>query len=88
MMNTLVRSREQERGPRRSCADGTQAFGEFKAREEPRTAAYLIWQEPFMVAGGYGTFVNDMLMRCGLVNVFDEGDARYPEIRPGGTGRG
>jgi hypothetical protein len=32
-----------------------------------------------MVAG-YGTFVNDMLARCGLVNVFDEGDARYPEI--------
>ncbi len=56
-----------------------QAFGELKAREEPRTAAYLIWQEPFMVAG-HGTFVNDMLMRCGLVNVFDEGDARYPEI--------
>ena len=32
-----------------------------------------------MVAG-HGTFVNDMLKRCGLVNVFDEGDARYPEI--------
>ncbi|MBP6391528.1 MAG: cobalamin-binding protein, partial [Flavobacteriales bacterium] len=27
-----------------------------------------------------GTFVNDMLARCGLMNVFDEGDARYPEI--------
>jgi hypothetical protein len=43
------------------------------------TAAYLIWREPFMVAG-HGTFINDMLMRCGLQNVFDEGDARYPEI--------
>ena len=45
------------------------------------TVAYLIWREPFMVAG-HGTFVNDMLQRCGLTNVFDEGDARYPEITP------
>lgn len=43
------------------------------------TVAYFIWRDPFMVAG-HGTFVNDMLKRCGLVNVFDEGDARYPEI--------
>ena len=32
-----------------------------------------------MVAG-HGTFVNDMLARCGLVNVFDADDARYPQI--------
>ena len=38
-----------------------------------------IWREPFM-AVGQGTFVNDMLERCGLMNVFDEGDARYPEF--------
>ena len=29
---------------------------------------------------GHGTFVNDMLQRCGLYNVFDADDARYPEI--------
>lgn len=56
-----------------------EAFGMLKPIEEPRTVAYFIWREPFMVAG-HGTFVNDMLARCGLVNVFDEGDARYPEI--------
>jgi len=55
------------------------AFGALKPIEEPRTVAYLIWREPFMVAG-HGTFVHDMLWRCGLINVFDEGDARYPEI--------
>lgn len=43
------------------------------------TVAYLIWREPYMGAG-HGTFVNDMLKRCGLINVFDEGDARYPEV--------
>lgn len=55
------------------------AFGALKPLEEPRTVAYFIWRDPFMVAG-HGTFVNDMLLRCGLVNVFDEDDARYPEI--------
>lgn len=55
------------------------SFAQLAIREEPRTVAYFIWQEPFMVAG-HGTFVNDMLQRCGLINVFDEGDARYPEI--------
>ncbi len=47
--------------------------------EPSRTVAYFIWREPFMVAG-HGTFVNDMLARCGLVNVFDAFDARYPQI--------
>jgi len=56
-----------------------QAFVGLHPLEEPRTATYFIWRAPFMVAG-HGTFVNDMLKRCGLVNVFDEGDARYPEI--------
>ncbi len=55
------------------------AFEGLGKREEPRTVAYLIWREPFMAAG-HGTFVDDMLQRCGLVNVFDEGDARYPEF--------
>ncbi|MEX1131798.1 MAG: helical backbone metal receptor [Flavobacteriales bacterium] len=56
-----------------------QAFAALRPREEPRTVAYLIWREPYMVAG-HGTFINDMLKRMGLINVFDEGDARYPQI--------
>ncbi len=59
--------------------DIVQGFAGLTPREEPRTVAYFIWREPYMVAG-HGTFINDMLDRCGLVNVFDEGDARYPEI--------
>ena len=57
------------------------AFAALVPMPPPLTVAYLIWREPFMVAG-HGTFVNDMLWRCGLQNVFDEGDARYPEITP------
>jgi ABC-type Fe3+-hydroxamate transport system substrate-binding protein len=41
-------------------------------------AAYLIWKDPYMVAGG-DTFINDMMNRCGFKNVFDN-LARYPAI--------
>lgn len=61
------------------AADILHGFERLRPREEPRTVAYFIWREPYMVAG-HGTFINDMLHRMGLVNVFDEGDARYPTI--------
>ncbi len=41
-------------------------------------AAYLIWNKPYMVAGGE-TFINDMMHYCGLRNIFS-GIKRYPEI--------
>lgn len=40
--------------------------------------AYLIWQQPYMAAGG-GTFIGDMLRCCGFTNVF-EGEQRYPQV--------
>jgi len=43
--------------------------------------AYLIWQKPLMVAGNH-TFIDDMLLRCGFVNVFGT-LVSYPEITPG-----
>jgi len=39
--------------------------------------AYLIWKDPWMVAGG-NTFINDMMRYCGLDNIFSSRD-RYPE---------
>ncbi len=41
--------------------------------------AYFIWRKPYMVAGS-GTFIDDMLQRCGLTNAVDRD--RYPEITP------
>lgn len=38
--------------------------------------AYLIWRNPFMTVGG-DTFINDMMSRCGLQNVFAYKN-RYP----------
>lgn len=42
------------------------------------TATYLIWREPWMVAGA-GTFIHDMLTQLGLHNIFSH-LARYPQV--------
>ena len=46
----------------------------------PIRTAYLIWRNPWMAAGG-GTFIDDMLRRCGLINILGDQD-RYPTIEP------
>lgn len=40
---------------------------------------YLIWRDPYMAAGN-GTFIDNMITRMGLSNVFDAGENRYPEV--------
>lgn len=42
-----------------------------------KTVAYLIWKDPYMVAGK-GTFIDDILRKIGLNNVIKQ--SRYPEI--------
>ena len=42
-----------------------------------KTAAYFIWQKPYMVAGS-DTFIDEMMKLCGLQNIFSNQD-RYPE---------
>jgi ABC-type Fe3+-hydroxamate transport system substrate-binding protein len=39
---------------------------------------YLIWRKPYMTIGG-DTFINDMLERCGFINIF-KNEKRYPEV--------
>lgn len=46
----------------------------------PVEAAYFIWREPWMVAGG-DTFINDMMERAGFDNVY-KGLPRYPTVDP------
>ncbi|MBX3101465.1 MAG: ABC transporter substrate-binding protein [Bacteroidetes bacterium] len=44
------------------------------------TAAYFIWRKPWMAAG-HPTYINDILARTGLHNVFAyRTDSRYPEV--------
>ncbi|HXP52781.1 MAG TPA: helical backbone metal receptor [Bacteroidia bacterium] len=55
---------------------------EFKKLEQFRLskrAAYFIWKEPYMVAGG-DTFLSNILNLCGLRNVFADHKGRYPEL--------
>lgn len=60
------------------------AFAGLQPLPRPMRTAYLIWRQPYM-AVGKGTFINDMLERCGLINVFADKD-RYPVLPdpPGG----
>lgn len=55
-------------------ADGFAALPAFA----PLRAAYFIWREPWMVAGG-GTFIGDVLRRGGFANVFERAP-RYPAV--------
>lgn len=57
----------------------TTSFNNLKFKSSSLKVAYLIWRKPYMVAGK-GTFIDDMLKRCGLKNAF-EAD-RYPEVFP------
>lgn len=67
--------------PAAALADAIAAAFDRLPRLTPtRRAAYLIWQRPTMVAGA-GTFVDDLLARCGLENAFATPDrGRYPEV--------
>ncbi len=54
----------------------TSSFIRIKPLQTNIKVAYLIWRKPYMLAGN-GTFINDMLTRCGLQNAVEE--ARYPQ---------
>jgi len=54
----------------------TQEFAALDGAFNPLRAAYVIWKDPWMVAGG-DTFIHDMMRHCGLVNLFADVN-RYP----------
>ncbi|MGE5107093.1 MAG: helical backbone metal receptor [Sphingobacteriales bacterium] len=51
-------------------------FNNLKPGKEVK-ACYLIWQKPYMAAGG-DTFINNMMKRCGFVNIMADRN-RYPK---------
>ncbi len=57
------------------------AFAQLPPATEPKSAAYFIWRDPLMVAGG-DTFINDMMHRAGHTNAFAHRTERYAEITP------
>ncbi|MBS1503234.1 MAG: ABC transporter substrate-binding protein [Bacteroidetes bacterium] len=56
-----------------------QQFNNLDIHRSGKRVAYFIWRKPYMVAG-QGTFINDILGRCGFVNAFDI--QRYPQLTP------
>jgi iron complex transport system substrate-binding protein len=42
-------------------------------------AAYFIWKEPYMAAGG-NTFINEMLKLNHFSNIYENKEGRYPEV--------
>lgn len=53
-------------------------FEQLQVIKPAADAAYLIWKNPYMTIGG-DTFINDMMQRCGLNNIFAD-KKRYPKI--------
>lgn len=61
-----------------SVRDGFHKLSAFPGRR-PKVV-YYIWKDPWMCAGG-GTFINDIMERCGWTNVAANLE-RYPELTP------
>lgn len=53
-------------------------FNSLKKVTTPCRAAYLIWKEPYMIAGG-DTFINAMMEAAGFQNIFAD-QRRYPQV--------
>ena len=58
--------------------EGFEKLNEVVCSKRKIPAAYFIWKDPWMVAGNH-TFINDMMNRAGLENVFADFE-RYPKI--------
>jgi len=71
----LLVNRETEAN--RLCVDITNRFNNLALPNTNLSVAYFIWRKPYMVAGT-GTFIDNMLQKCGLTNIIDID--RYPEI--------
>lgn len=59
--------------------DIEQGFKEMRLEQPPKSVAYVIWDEPLMVAGSQ-TFINTLLNLAGYENAFNA-LTRYPQIR-------
>jgi ABC-type Fe3+-hydroxamate transport system substrate-binding protein len=54
-----------------------QEFNALPKTSPSRSTLYFIWKKPYMVAGN-GTFINEMLLSCGLRNAMLQD--RYPSV--------
>jgi len=64
------------------AADAIERARTAAADARPLRTAYLIWREPWKIAGP-DTYIADVLRTCGLVDLFEVQEDRYPEASPG-----
>lgn len=74
LFNCRVEAQKWEDKIRFAAAD----FAVFMGKVPDRKAAYFIWKEPWMAAGG-GTFIHDMMTLNRFTNIYSERE-RYPEV--------
>lgn len=60
------------------AADIKERFAQLQPASPAIPAAYFIWRDPWMIAGG-DTFIHEMMRACGFRNVFED-LPRYPSI--------
>jgi iron complex transport system substrate-binding protein len=65
----------------RSLAARCAAVDRLAASLPPRSALYVVWWDPLIVAAP-GTFHDDMLRRVRLTNLAPAGAGRYPRVDP------
>jgi iron complex transport system substrate-binding protein len=54
-------------------------FLNYIQNKEKKTCAYLIWKNPYMIAGR-NTFINELLQLNNFENLLKDKDSRYPEV--------
>ncbi|MBL0056978.1 MAG: ABC transporter substrate-binding protein [Chitinophagaceae bacterium] len=78
-IGTLTNRKEQAEWLAESIRKEFVELQQLQTKNYKLTTAYLIWKDPYMAAGG-GTFIHDMIRRCGFRNIFAD-LTRYPEVR-------
>jgi len=56
-------------------------FDKIESIDKEIFVAYLVWKKPYMSINE-NTYINSMLQKCGLKNIFSGSPSRYPQISP------
>ena len=81
MMQKLADLFQKAKEGKQICNQITNDFAAFNQAKNPKKVLYLIWKDPYMLAGKQ-TFINDLLERIGLENAASAlpNPNRYPNI--------
>lgn len=80
MISGIGQITRREAAARQLVTDIRNAFSTIHKKTTPISAAYFIWRDPWMVAGG-DTFISNLLEHCGIHNCFAD-QLRYPVVTP------